>query len=179
MVMVGKIGGGGSTGGVNGSAQTAADYTQKMVASGFATLTFRAAPRVKVVFKTRGITGGAKLSAESAVAGEDGSVSVDCTAGAQAGDFEVSAQSGGQEVGRVRVVVQVATSAGEISAAGRVPGAIALEIARLAKQDPRAALQLLAQHDPMVARALQMGHGSAIEHIVEPFDLARSAINVN
>jgi len=177
MVMVGKIGGGGGSSGVSGP-QTAAEYTLKLQASGFATLNFRAAPRVKVSFKTKGKMGNASLASDSATSGDDGAVSVQCNAGNQAADFEVSAQtSDGKEVGRVRVVVAASMQGAEVMAAGSVPAAGALEVARLGKQDPRAALQLLAQHDSTVARALQMGHGSAIESITEPFELARSALS--
>jgi len=140
----------------------------------------RLMPNALVKFRLKGKTGNASLANDAMTAGDDGMVTVNVNAGSEAADFSVIASSDGKDVGTVRVLVvaniQAADGNVQVSFATNVPGPIALEVARLAKNDPRAALQLLAQHDPMVAQALQMGHGEAIQRIADPLELARTAI---
>jgi len=135
----------------------------------------------RVTFRMVGKNGKAKLiDPDGLVTDNEGFVSVTVSAGSEAADFSVIASSNGKDVGNVRVLVVANITAAEgkveVSFASNVPGPVAHEIARLMKNDPRAALQLLAEHDPSVAMAMRRGLGKAVEVIAEPMELARSLI---
>ncbi|MCC6810403.1 MAG: hypothetical protein IT381_23430 [Deltaproteobacteria bacterium] len=164
---------GGRVGQVEGMQGT--EPTVSLNPQGSTTLQFRASPRVRVAFRTRGKTNGATLAADSAMSGDDGSVAVQVTAG-DATSFSVVCTEDGKEVGSVHVVVKAMLQGKEVSASGRVPPKVALEIQDLVKNgDLRGALFLLSEHDETVKKSLNMGHGNVIASVSDAFNLARSS----